>query len=80
MKEVFSAVYQDEALVVKSLLESAGLSPETFSDSLPVTVAFFSRKMSSIRICVSDEEAEDAAAIVADYRFQKEKTQERIDE
>jgi hypothetical protein len=74
MKEVFSSVYQDEALVVKSLLESAGLSPETFSDSLPVTVAFFSRKMSSIRVCVGDEEAEDAAAIVADYRSRKENT------
>lgn len=77
MKEVFSAVYQDEALVVKSLLESAGLSPEIFADSLPVTVAFFSRKMSSIRICVSDEEAEDAEAIVADYRAQKKQTKEK---
>jgi hypothetical protein len=77
LKEVFSAVYQDEALVVKSLLESAGLSPEIFADSLPVTVAFFSRKMSSIRICVSDEEAEDAEAIVADYRAQKKQTKEK---
>jgi hypothetical protein len=77
VKEVFSAVSQDEALVVKSLLESAGLSPEILADSLPVAVALFSKGMSGLRVCVSDGEAEDAEAIVADFRAQKKQSKEK---
>jgi hypothetical protein len=71
VKEVFSAAAQDEALVVKSLLESAGLSPEILADTIPAPVSFFSRGASGLRVCVSDDEAEDAATIVADYRARR---------
>lgn len=71
MKEVFSAIFHDEALVLKSLLESAGLHPELLEDSLPNAVPLFPTSFAGIRLCVPDEEAEDALAIVDDYRSQK---------
>jgi hypothetical protein len=64
-------MFQDEALVVKSLLESAGIeamiSSEHFIDVYPV---FFPQE-GGIKIVVSDEDAEDARAVVAQYREPK---------
>jgi hypothetical protein len=71
MVEVFTAVFQDEALVVKSLLESAGLSPEMLADGMLDVNPLFTVDIKGLRVCVPDGEAEDAAAIVADYRARK---------
>jgi hypothetical protein len=71
MKEVFATMFQDEALVVKSLLESAGIevqiAGEHFIDVYPI---FFPRE-GGITIVASDEDAEDALAVVADYAATK---------
>ena len=72
MVEVFVSVFQDEALVVKSLLESAGLSPEMIVDGMLDVNPLFSVDIKGVRICVSDEEAEDAQAVVADYNANRE--------
>jgi hypothetical protein len=66
--EVFTSIFQDEAVVVKSLLESAGLSPELLSDGMLDVNPYFSLDIKGVRICVADDEAEDAAAIVADFK------------
>lgn len=71
MTEVFASVFQDDAVVVKSLLESAGLSPELIVDGMSDANPLFSMDIKGARICVSDEEAEDAKAIVADYQSRK---------
>ncbi len=71
MKEVFSAMFHDEALVVKSLLESAGLNPQLFEDSIPNAVPLYPTSVFGIRVCVPDDEMEDAESIVADFRSRK---------
>lgn len=73
MAEVFATMFQDEALVVKSLIESTGIeaviSSEHFIDVYPI---FFPQE-GGIKIVVSDEDAEDARAVVAQYREPKAK-------
>ena len=71
MVQVFASVFQDEAIVVKSLLESAGLAPEMLVDGMFDINPLFSVDIKGVRVCVSDGEAEDAAAIVADYTARK---------
>jgi len=67
MKEVFATMFQDEALVVKSLLESTGIevqiAGEHFIDVYPI---FFPQE-GGIKIVAADEDVEDALAVVADY-------------
>jgi hypothetical protein len=71
MKEAFATMFQDEALVVKSLLESTGietqLSGEHFIDVYPI---FFPQE-GGIKILVSDEDEEDALAVVEQYAASK---------
>jgi hypothetical protein len=71
MVEVFASIFQDEAVVVKSLLESAGLAPELIVDGMSDANPLFSMDIKGARVCVADDEAEDAAAIVADFRSRK---------
>lgn len=71
MAEVFATMFQDEALVVKSLLESTGIeaaiSSEHFIDVYPV---FFPQE-GGIKIVVGEDDEEDALAVVAQYRESK---------
>jgi hypothetical protein len=71
MKEVFATMFQDEALVVKSLLESAGIeaqvSGEHFIDVYPI---FFPQE-GGIKILAADEDEEDALAVVEQYAAAK---------
>jgi hypothetical protein len=76
MVEVFASIFQDEAVVVKSLLESAGLSPELIVDGMSDANPLFSIDIKGARICVTDEEAEDAAAIVADFKSRQDSLEE----
>jgi hypothetical protein len=71
MAEVFATMFMDEALVVKSLLESTGIetaiSSEHFIDVYPV---FFPQE-GGIKLIVKDEDEEDALAVIAQYREPK---------
>ena len=71
MAEVFATMFQDEALVVKSLIESTGIqaeiSPEHILDVYPI----FFPQGGGIKIVVADEDAEDARAVVAQYSATK---------
>jgi hypothetical protein len=71
MVQVYASVFQDDALVVKSLLESAGLSPVILADGMMDINPLFSVDIKGVRVCVSDDEAEDAQSIVADFNSRK---------
>jgi hypothetical protein len=65
--EVFATMFHDEALVVKSLLESTGIEAEISSEHLLDVYPIFFPQQGGIKIVVSDEDAEDARAVVAQY-------------
>ncbi len=67
VKEVFSTMFQDEALVVKSLLESAGVKADIAGEHLLDVYPIFFPEQGGIKIIVPDDDAEDALAVVADY-------------
>jgi len=71
MAEVFATVFQDEALVVKSLLESAGIAAEISGEHILDIYPIFFPERGGIHVVVPDEDAEDARAIVAEYRANK---------
>ncbi len=71
MAEVFATMFQDEALVVKSLLESTGIHAELSAEHLLDVYPLFFPQEGGIKIVVSEEEAEDARAVVAQYRDSK---------
>lgn len=71
MADAFTTMFQDEALVVKSLLESAGIRAEIAGSHILDVYPIFFPEQGGIRIVVPDEEAEDAAAVVASYRASK---------
>lgn len=73
MAIVFASTFQDEALVVKSLLESAGIGAELLAEGMLDVNPLFTTAISGARVVVPDEEEADAAAIVADYRANKGK-------
>jgi hypothetical protein len=65
--EVFATMFQDEALVVKSLIESTGIEAEISSEHFIDVYPVFFPQAGGIKILVSDEDAEDARAVVAQY-------------
>ena len=71
MAEVFATMFQDEALVVKSLIESTGIEAEISSEHFIDVYPGFFPQAGGIKIIVSDEDAEDALAVVAQYRGTK---------
>ena len=71
MAEVFATIFQDEALVVKSLIESTGISAEISSEHFIDVYPVFFPQEGGIKIVVPDEDAEDALAVVAQYRASK---------
>jgi hypothetical protein len=71
MAEVFTTVFQDEALVVKSLLESAGIAAEISGEHILDVYPIFFPERGGIHVVVPEEEADDAAVIVAEYRATK---------
>jgi hypothetical protein len=71
MVQVFASVFQNEALVVKSLLESAGLSPQMLVDGMLDVNPLFNVDIKGVRVCVPDDEGADAMAIVADFSANK---------
>lgn len=69
--EVFATMFQDEALVVKSLLESTGIEAEISSEHFIDVYPIFFPQEGGIKIIVSEEDLEDARAVVAQYREAK---------
>lgn len=72
MKEAYRCVYMEDALVVKSLLDSAGIPSRILSGDMLDVNPFFSATVQGVRILVSDEDWEDARAVAADYKSRRE--------
>ena len=67
MAVVFTSRHQDEALVVKSLLESAGMEAEiTGEHPLDVNPVFYAEEK-GVSVFVEDDQEEDARKIVEDF-------------
>ena len=71
MKTAFESSFRDDALVVKSLLESAGIEAEILSDGMLDINQVFVMDVRGIQIVVPDGQIEDARAIVDDFRKNK---------
>lgn len=71
MAEIFATMFQDEALVVKSLLESAGIQAEIASEHFLDLYPVFFPQEGGIKIVVKAEDEEDGLAVVAQYRESK---------
>src|SRR5512145_825826 len=67
VKEVFATMFQDEALVVKSLLDSAGIESRIAGEHILDVYPMFAPELRGIKIVTADEDEEDALAVVADY-------------
>ncbi|HTX73467.1 MAG TPA: DUF2007 domain-containing protein [Rectinemataceae bacterium] len=67
MADVFRTMFQDEALVVTSLLESAGLHAQIAGQHILDVYPIFFPEAGGMRVVVPEEEAEDANSIVADF-------------
>ncbi len=77
MKTVFASTFQDDAVVVKSLLESAGIEAEILVDGMFDINPLFVMDMKGAQVLVADAQAEDALSIVEDFR--KNKSQSHAD-
>ena len=72
MKEAYRCVYMEDAIVAKSLLDSAGISSTIFSgDKLDVN-PYFSVSVEGFRILVADEDFSDARAVVEDFESRRD--------
>ena len=68
MKEIFGSYFQEEALVLKSLLDSAGIEAEVLAGSMSELAPFFSIDSGGFRLVVADADEADAMELVADHR------------
>jgi hypothetical protein len=71
MAEVFATMFQDEALVVTSILQSAGIHAEIAGEHLIEVYPLFFPESGGIKILVPDDQEEDAAVMVAEYLARK---------
>jgi len=71
MAEAFATMFQDEALVVKSLIESTGIEAEMSSEHIMEVYPIFFPTQGGIKILVADGDLEDALAVVAQFRESK---------
>ncbi len=79
MAEVFASMFQDEALVVKSLIESAGIEAEIAGEHIIDVYPAFFPSSGGIVVSVPDEEAQDAKSIVDDYLAHKAAQASEVD-
>lgn len=68
MIQVFSSYFQEEILVLKTLLESAGIDCEVLAGSQSELAPFWGIDAGGFRLVVGDEDAEDAKALVEEHR------------
>lgn len=71
MAEVFATMFQDEALVVKSLLESTGIVAEISSEHFIDVYPIFFPQPGGIKVIVGEEDKADAMAVIDQYMEQK---------
>lgn len=76
MALAYRCVFQDDALVVRSLLESAGISCELFRDAPFDVNPMFDVGVAGFRLEVGEADLEDALALVADYKARKQAARE----
>ena len=72
MKEAYRCVYLEDAVVVKSLLDSAGIPSQLLNGDMLDVNPFFSASVQGAKILVADEDWEDARAVVADFEARQE--------
>jgi hypothetical protein len=68
MKTVYTATFQDDAIVILSILKSGGIEGVMMADNMLEVNPLFHTDIKGISIVVPDEQEEDALALVADYR------------
>ncbi len=68
MKTVFTSTFQDEAMVVQSILRSGGIEGELMANSMLNVNPLFVTDIRGVSIVVADEQEADALALVEDYR------------
>lgn len=71
MKTVFTSTFQDSALVLCSLLKSAGINAEMIADRMLDVNPLFPTDIKGVSIVVPDDQEEDARAFVQDYIARK---------
>ena len=80
MTEVFSSYFQEEALVLKTLLDSAGIASEILAGSMTELAPFWLVDSGGFRLVVADSDAEDALALVEEHKRRKAESREGGDE
>lgn len=68
MKEIFACAFLEDALVLKTMLESAGIQAELLSDQMLDINPFYSIEPKGAKIFVSDSDEVDAKAIVNSFK------------
>ena len=68
MKTVYTATFQDDAIVILSILKSGGIEGVMMADNMLEVNPLFHTDIRGISIVVPDGQEEDALALVADYR------------
>jgi len=68
LKTVFTSTFQDEALVVLSILRSGGIEGELMANSMLNVNPLFVTDIRGVSVVVSDDQEADALALVSDYR------------
>jgi hypothetical protein len=71
MAVAYRCVFQDDALVVRSLLDSAGIGSELLRDSPFDVNPMFDSSVAGFRLEVAEDDLEDALALVEDYKARK---------
>lgn len=75
MTEVFSSYFQEEVLVLKTLLDSAGIESDILAGSQSELAPFWSIDSGGFRLIVGDENAEDARDLVEEHRRRRASTE-----
>lgn len=75
MKTVFVSAFLEDAIVVKTMLESAGIPAEMLSDQMLDVNPFYSIEPKGAKVIVPDSAEQDAAAIVANFKEHKRAAQ-----
>lgn len=71
MKSVFTSVFQDDAVVVQSILRSCDIEATLLADRMMDVNPYFVTDIKGVSVLVPDDKEEEAMAIVADYRRRK---------
>ena len=68
MKTVYTAIFQDDAIVILSILKSGGIEGVMMADNMLEVNPLFHTDIRGISVVVPDGQEEDALALVADYK------------